>query len=78
MVPVLTNDEVASKNTIPEGERSQNCDIYLRANIPAKISREPRENKAKQLLERVHSDIYGLITPETPSKKRLFIAFVFV
>ena len=51
------------------------CTECIQAKATAIISRGTPK-KAENYLEKVHSDIYGLITPETFSKTRYFASFI--
>jgi hypothetical protein len=54
---------------------TKNCDICIQAKAKAKISRESM-TRATEILEKIHSDICGPISPETFGKKRYFISFI--
>jgi len=56
-------------------QQVQNCETCLQAKMTTKISREPME-RAKEILDKVHSDICGPITPETLSKRRYMASFI--
>jgi hypothetical protein len=56
-------------------EKIDKCDICIQAKATAKISRIPMP-RASEILEKVHSDICGPISPKTLSKKRYFVSFI--
>ena len=56
-------------------EKSKECETCIQAKTMAKISRVPMP-RASGILEKVHSDICGPISPETFSKNRYFVSFI--
>ena len=68
----LPEKTIYSKSAIRE---SKECETYVKAKAMAKISRIliPR---AKDILEKVYSNIYGLISLETFSKNRYFVSLI--
>ena len=68
----LPNKTIDSKGAIAF---SKECETCIRAKAMAKISRIPMP-RASGILEKVHSDICGPISPETFSKNRYFISFI--
>ena len=54
---------------------TKECETCLQAKSTAKVSRIPMP-RAKEKLEKIHSDICGPITPQTYSKKEYFISFI--
>ena len=70
--------EALPKTTIGlEGpvEKVQECETCIQAKAKAKISRTPMP-RAKEVLEKVHSDICGPISPGTFQRKRYFVSFI--
>ena len=68
----LPNKTINSKGAIAF---LKECETCIRVKVMAKISRIPIP-RASGILEKVHSDIYGLISPETFSKNRYFVSFI--
>ena len=68
----LPNKTIDSKRAIVF---LKECETYIRVKVMAKISRilMPR---ASRILEKVHSNICGPISPKTFSKNRYFISFI--
>ena len=56
-------------------EKGLKCDICIQAKATKKVSRVEMP-RASTILEKVHSDICGPITPETLSKRRYFVSFI--
>ena len=56
-------------------ENSSKCDICIQAKATRKVSQEEMP-RASTILEKIHSDICGPISPETISKKRYFVSFI--
>jgi hypothetical protein len=68
----LPKKTIYSKSAIRESEECETC---VRAKAMAKISRIPMP-RAKDILEKVHSDICGPISPETFSKNKYFASMI--
>jgi Pol polyprotein, beta-barrel domain/gag-polypeptide of LTR copia-type len=56
-------------------EGVKECETCIQAKATANISRTPM-SKASEILEKVHSDICGPISPGTFRKKRYFVSFI--
>lgn len=54
---------------------TKECEICIQSKATAKISRTPMP-RAQEILEKVHSDICGPMTPETFLKQRYFVSFI--
>jgi hypothetical protein len=58
-----------------EVTNTSKCDICIQAKATRKVS-QVEMPRASTILEKVHSDICGPISPETLSKKRYFVSFI--
>jgi hypothetical protein len=61
-------------NTYQLVQKCKDCSICIQAKATEKVSRQKPED-AKEYLDKIHSDICGPITPQTPSQKRYFSLF---
>ena len=68
----LLDKTIGSKGPV---RLSKDCETCIQAKTTAKISREPM-TRASKVLEKVHSDICGPISPESFSKNRYFVSFI--
>src|ERR1700744_753233 len=58
-----------------EVKNTSSCEICLQSKAIRKVSREPMP-RATTVLQKVHSDICGPITPQTLFKQRYFVSFI--
>jgi hypothetical protein len=56
-------------------ERTNKCEIYIKAKITINISREP-SIQATTYLKLIYSDIYGPIAPQTQGGRRYIATFI--
>ena len=55
--------------------KAEKCETCIQAKSTAKISRTPMP-RASEVLEKVHSDICGPISPGTFGRKKYFVSFI--